>query len=820
MAWTYVTTSDWRITDQEQKLHETAQFYLNDDPRKSDNVPCTLALLFGIKSNGICAQKAFSKEFFSLYLNFIKKFQFPNPKPRNYKDTINDDIKLAPLREIIKILYYLKTNVNSDFSYLTYDEICYFIFFNKKVAKNNGTIDYDTLLETIKEYRLTHELPSYIEEEVSEIADDWKSEPLGRSLREIIQILSFVSFIDNNQTDRKVSFKNYNTYEPYIKDVVNFNKYLDINSDWERAVAEEKYLEYLNSDFSDFQNDDIDELRNVLTPEWFREQAKKYTELDEESKQIRENFINEFGPNKLKEFSDQELLNKIFLNGSKDNLCYVLEYNSKNRSLFGSIKGGSSIKFGLYFSESWKTSPKNILTEEQAIKLGTEIRDNLVKGAEILEEYKDKELSYDLYKEILDKLNNIDGLSKVWILKYYQMIYPNLLPTFYNDYWINRILEILDIEPIDNRLIDMGQISMFIKECDISNTVFAQICYDYLQNIEEPELDSYKDDDKFESEYSWNRILFGAPGTGKSYKLKEDQKKLLKDSPNYERVTFHPDYSYANFVGTYKPVPSTDVEDNECITYKYVPGPFMRTLIRALKNKENGIQKPYLLIIEEINRANMAAVFGDIFQLLDRDEKGNSEYPIQASEDMRRYLASELGGEPNNFNEINIPNNMFIWATMNSADQGVYPMDTAFKRRWNFEYISIDNNEEKIKKYKFVVGEGDSQKEISWNALRKAINDRLSSLKINEDKLLGPYFISKNTLDLGDESFRTAFKNKVLMYLFEDAAKQKRSSIFSVETTKYSTICKEFDKNGIDIFCNEITSQVKLVEETSIEDNE
>ena len=93
----------------------------------------------------------------------------------------------------------------------------------------------------------------------------------------------------------------------------------------------------------------------------------------------------------------------------------------------------------------------------------------------------------------------------------------------------------------------------------------------------------------------------------------------------------------------------------------------------------------------------MAAVFGDVFQLLDRDDDGVSEYEIQASEDIRKYLAKELGGSPDSYKRIRIPNNMFIWATMNSADQGVFPMDTAFKRRWNFEYLGIDENEEKIK---------------------------------------------------------------------------------------------------------------------------
>ena len=187
----------------------------------------------------------------------------------------------------------------------------------------------------------------------------------------------------------------------------------------------------------------------------------------------------------------------------------------------------------------------------------------------------------------------------------------------------------------------------------------------------------------YQSEFPRNRILFGAPGTGKSFTLNREKDLLLADGGEYERVTFHPDYSYANFVGTYKPVPCKDSDDKDAITYSYVPGPFMRTYVKALQNSKTDTPKPFLLVIEEINRANVAAVFGDVFQLLDRGDDEVSEYPIQASEDIKKYLAGELGGNPDDYSEIRLPDNMFIWATMNSADQGVFPMDTAFKRRFH-----------------------------------------------------------------------------------------------------------------------------------------
>ena len=319
----------------------------------------------------------------------------------------------------------------------------------------------------------------------------------------------------------------------------------------------------------------------------------------------------------------------------------------------------------------------------------------------------------------------------------------------------------------------------------------------------------------YQSEFPRNRILFGAPGTGKSFTLNHEKDVLLAEGGECERVTFHPDYSYANFVGTYKPVPCKDNGDKDAITYSYVPGPFMRTYVKALQNSKTGAPKPFLLMIEEINRANVAAVFGDVFQLLDRGDDEVSDYPIQASEDIKKYLAGELGGNPEDYSEIRIPDNMFIWATMNSADQGVFPMDTAFKRRWDFTYLGINDSEAGIVGKKVTLGQGEYSRNVEWNVLRKAINEELLTYKVNEDKLMGPYFISKKNLPEGNEIdpvlFTRIFKNKVLMYLFDDAAKQKRPTLFAgcedENKNLYSQICKEFDTKGVFIFCSKISNR-------------
>lgn len=354
-------------------------------------------------------------------------------------------------------------------------------------------------------------------------------------------------------------------------------------------------------------------------------------------------------------------------------------------------------------------------------------------------------------------------------------------------------------------------------------------------------IDTDKDIDK-DTGKERNRIIFGAPGTGKSHKLEEDSKLF---GENMERVTFHPNYSYAQFVGTYKPIQGENPTD---IKYEYVPGPFMRTYVNALNNPE----KKFLLLIEEINRANVAAVFGDVFQLLDR-KNGVSEYPIATSEDIKKHLLEKLDclkdqdinelsdEEKKMYIEMKIPENMYIWATMNSADQGVFPMDTAFKRRWEFEYISVNEPEQVAKIEKYVIPMCANMEQgyyVNWNDLRTRINSILiDNCKVNEDKLLGPFFISKNVLDdikankdekdrilaidkesRSDEdnnilaeickkeiSYMKAFESKVIMYLFEDVMKMRAEKIFIDYAQKkgkmiFSEICKVFEKDGEHIF--------------------
>ena len=315
------------------------------------------------------------------------------------------------------------------------------------------------------------------------------------------------------------------------------------------------------------------------------------------------------------------------------------------------------------------------------------------------------------------------------------------------------------------------------------------------------------------NELPGNLIYFGAPGTGKSYqlgKLAEDT--FGKYDGGVTRVTFHPDYTYAQFVGCYRPFSGVNDKGEHEVYYKFVPGPFTDVYVKARKHPKN----KYVLLIEEINRANPAAVFGDVFQLLDRKPSGESEYPVSTSQELGSHLYEEFAlvnverGDADvltraersieRVSDIAIPPNMFLWATMNSADQGVFPMDTAFKRRWDFHYMGIDEGEEGVAGYDVLVGNSHAARYVKWNELRKAINALLIANKVNEDKLIGPYFTKESAL-CDPDKFAEVFKSKVLLYLYEDAAKMKRNDVFRLgAAATYSQICEDFDLHGTDVF--------------------
>lgn len=296
-----------------------------------------------------------------------------------------------------------------------------------------------------------------------------------------------------------------------------------------------------------------------------------------------------------------------------------------------------------------------------------------------------------------------------------------------------------------------------------------------------------------------NVIYYGAPGCGKSYKVKTDLGFVPEE--NKFRVTFHPEYTNSDFVGQILPRIEKDDENKDVVKYVFNPGPFTKALERALTTND-----PVFLIIEEINRGNAAAIFGDLFQLLDRQRSkkddgtdnpdfGRSEYDI-TNPNIEDYLKDKID-LPENF-KIYIPRNMRIRATMNSSDQNVFTLDTAFKRRWDFEQISNEFNEKDKERFRGLCVPGT---DIEWQKFLEVLNPEILKYKIrnntNEDKQLGKYFINEDCLTKGFVDIKDCqieanrFAYKVLEYLWNDVCKIDKDMWF--DTNKYQTLEKLID---------------------------
>ncbi len=271
---------------------------------------------------------------------------------------------------------------------------------------------------------------------------------------------------------------------------------------------------------------------------------------------------------------------------------------------------------------------------------------------------------------------------------------------------------------------------------------------------ESASLRAINDDDALTGE-SLQRIYYGCPGSGKSHMVKKDTDGVNTDF--VFRTTFHPDTDYASFVGCYKPS-----MNGGNIEYSYSAQVFTNAYVQAWKNPE---EKVYL-IIEEINRGNCAQIFGDLFQLLDR-KNGVSEYPVKADKDLADYLKSEdvLGANHEGITngELKLPSNLIIYATMNTSDQSLFPMDSAFKRRWDWEYVPIEYGADKDS-YNFTITIGD--KVYRWVDFLAIVNVKIYNATNSEDKQMGNFFIKKS-IDAA------TFVNKVMFYLWNEVCKEE-----------------------------------------------
>ena len=320
------------------------------------------------------------------------------------------------------------------------------------------------------------------------------------------------------------------------------------------------------------------------------------------------------------------------------------------------------------------------------------------------------------------------------------------------------------------------------------------------------------------------RIAYGAPGTGKSDGINRllNAKKIVP-----VRTTFHPDSDYQSFVGAYKPFMKKvqrvvyvndgktaqlvtgpdELKDEEVVSYEFRPQAFTDAYVRAWEALVAGETKPVVLVIEEINRGDCAKIFGDLFQLLDRDDKtGFSKYPIVADRDLKDYLEKRFanpvfqghatfeGVTAEDWDDVKagkkliLPANLYIWATMNTSDQSLFPMDSAFKRRWDWKYVPIKEHKEES----WTIELGNGKKYDWWDFLQK-VNNQIFHLTSSEDKQLGYFFVKAKdkvvSLDV--------FVNKVVFYLWNVVFKDCYTECdFLKDGSEYLVFTKFFDGDG------------------------
>lgn len=449
-------------------------------------------------------------------------------------------------------------------------------------------------------------------------------------------------------------------------------------------------------------------------------------------------------------------------------------------------------------------------------------------NGDISEDQKTKEVCKEKAEHYLE---NYDGADKEFLVNFlwnYEYWGGGKNIKRSNDFTDSPVLNIANTINASSSLI--GAIVKGLANQDCLNLLLES---EEWKSFEGTSASSHAPKKTSESKFPLQQIFYGAPGTGKSHAINE-----LTAGKDVIRTTFHPDTDYSTFVGAYKPttksVPVMTVigtnavpvnykngkemmEDK--IVYEYVSQAFLQAYVAAWRKycdvQEGEEPMDEFLVIEEINRGNCAQIFGDLFQLLDRGDEGFSEYPIKADSDMKKLLEKEFKGlEIKNKEGINalfkggkdivaevltgdillLPNNLYIWATMNTSDQSLFPIDSAFKRRWDWHYVPISDAGKK-----WMIEVNGAQ--YDWWKFLEAINDKVYHATYSEDKKMGYFFCKANDGVISADKF----VSKVIFYLWNDVFKD---SEFEGDTFKD----EDGEKLSFDKFYSVENNQVKVNE--------
>lgn len=770
----YLFTNDLRITRLNEALEEAGTCFKNDsvpsatEDKNANNNINTLGFYFNLTKESNCSIAASNGEIRRVVLNFIKKFQFPNPRTSaSYNDAINDGISIAPMRLILQTLYMMGM-MDPENAYLSRGEIADYIFFNEDIAKTTKP-DTAGLARRILEERTDAE-PKDVDADgvLNARGCYWKQ--CKRQIREMVKTLVWAGCVVENEDScirirhNELSRDN----EADIFEIITYFGFWNVGKETDFNKIKESYQKYMDIEYIEEARGEKASKLDILTPEWFKEKADSLKGFDEKAQPLYEEFCRKYAPDKLALLEGKDILTTIFLNPyNKTNMCYEMEYDKQNRYYFGSIKSGTAYKYGLHYSKannSWVAGTQQnheFISEEEAVELGAEIRDYLVKGAEVFEKYLiDGGNDFlSIYEELISVTDG--NINKIWFLKYYHLMFPEVYPPIYSAIAQNTSLEVIGKTAKDNTPFSrLKELEDFVKECEISNVLFNHIMWFYAVN-ENAEAEEEKEEMKSCLEivkkprsnkvHPVNFIVYGAPGTGKTYSMAEyalaiidnitieefrannkDREKVIKRYKEYIKLgqvvftTFHQNYGYEEFIQGLRPD-----RDSDTLSFEVVDGVFKSIADRALNDEEN---KNYVIIIDEINRANISKVFGELITLVEEDKRWG---------ELNETCATLQSGDV-----FAVPNNLYIVGTMNSADKSISLIDAALRRRFDFieqrPEVSLIKNE-MLRKF------------------LEQLNETLVEELDSTDLLVGhSYFMNKDEADLC-----TILNNNIIPLLYE-----------------------------------------------------
>lgn len=815
----YLFTSDQRISELPDRIKQVSTFILNGHDiseivdKSDNNNSSTLKFYYNLHSGTETCSKSSENPIFGIR-NFILKFQYPNTRTQeSMSNSLGEKTLFAPFRSVVTILYLMAIKDEKLSAWISLNEILYYLFCNPYVYKN-PLVDYNKIIDVILKGReqsvdLTSEIESLIE---------WKQ--YGRQSRELFNVLTYASScfkLSNGIISFSLNSDSYENDKYFIDQILGYSKFWYPSNPSNFNLSNLEYISYMDTANTPYNVIDF----NVETIE----EKVKLSNLP-----LQQIFYGAPGTGKSNE------TNKI-----------VSKYADTVRTTFHPDSDYST------FVGAYKPTMTNV---RKSVIIGQDEKEvNPLANSSKNEE----RITYRFVKQAFLKAY-IRAWNKFVNSSMNSVNNPISFSTKWGEYTVSSInetnigvnkTEIIEKQTVQNSWSSAWKGSGFDPNNITNNSIAKAICQWIVDNTENATIDSFGD--------GWNKFFDSAKNVINEYK------------PVSQSYTFYVTNDKVFVTAPQHPNKETIREafDREEINSQSTAAGLARRLKEIYPNVDfdevwNNVSKltvyensfiPQYLVIEEINRGNCAQIFGDLFQLLDR-KNGFSEYPIEADDDIRKTLIEEnpddglsfhglkftqeqkefinsnfkgqnIADKIINGNVLVLPPNLFIWATMNTSDQSLFPMDSAFKRRWEWKYMKIKEGKDDrghslnweivIKEENDQIVKINGEDSLSWWKFIQKVNEIIASMTSSADKQIGYFFCKANNGVISAETF----VNKVVFYLWNDVFKDygfEDSSLFTYEEEKNGNKVAEdltfpdfFDENGEKVNAKRVADFIEKV---------